>query len=96
MAGWENWDQVGREKYLSGNQWNGLRGPIVVGIIFTAGGMTCTAVGAWLYHRAQSSSQANLESIGPWFVERGGAVALVFGVLLLVCVGIVRMLRNHR
>jgi hypothetical protein len=95
MAEWEDWGEVGRGRGSAGNRWKGLIGPIVVGVIFIAGGIICMAVGAWLNHRAQSSSQPYLNSIGPWFLERGGAVALVFGVVLLVCVGIVRGFRTH-
>jgi hypothetical protein len=95
MAEWEDWSDVGRGSGSSGNRWKGLIGPIIVGVIFIAGGIICMAVGAWLNHRAQNSSQPDLNSIGPLFIERGGAVALVIGVALLACVGIVRGFRTR-
>jgi len=95
MAGCEELGEVGRGRGSAGNRWKGLIGPIVVGVVFIAGAIICMAVGAWLNHRAQQSSQPYLNSIGPLFIERGGVVALVFGVVLLVCAGIVRGFRSR-
>ena len=92
----EEWSEVGRARGSSGDGWKDIVGPLNVGVIIITGGLICIAVGAWSNHRAQSSGQPELNSIGGWFLERFGAVSIVVGVVLLVCAGIVRGYRTRR